>query len=406
MKKCYIWGTGKAAQKFYSCVKNQTKVLGFIDNDKNKWGEKFEGKSVFGANAIIDYDYIFVSVRQYEPVAYQLKMMRFEDDKILYLFEEGAEFVLQEIDFIDVNKWKVFLLEEENNKLKNRLNNAVFENYKIIDNENYWFPTIASNKDAVKKITQERCSMIRFGDGEFEVLSGRNRAPFQITTQELSHRLKEAILYDDKELLIAIADIYGSLSAYTEQIADGMRSYLTPKVRQEHLRFLQKNKIYYNALLFKTYMPYRDKEKTSSRIQLIKEIWNKKNIIIVEGDKTRSGIGNDLFDNANSIKRILAPTKNAYDKYEEIITNIKKIEKDKLILMALGPAGKVMALDLFKAGYQVVDIGQLDMDYDWYKAGLGYKVPNKYKYVSQLPEYEVLDIDDEEYLSQILYKID
>jgi len=39
----------------------------------------------------------------------------------------------------------------------------------------------------------------------------------------------------------------------------------------------------------------------------LKKIWDGKDIIIIESEKSRLGVGNDLFDNTKSIKRILCP---------------------------------------------------------------------------------------------------
>ena len=39
-------------------------------------------------------------------------------------------------------------------------------------------------------------------------------------------------------------------------------------------------------------------------------------------------------------------------------------------------------------------------------AGQGVKVPNPKKYVSQLPEMEITDIDDDEYKEQIIVHIE
>lgn len=113
-----------------------------------------------------------------------------------------------------------------------------------------------------------------------------------------------------------------------------------------------------------------------------------------------------MFDNARSIRRILCPTFNAYTKYDEILASSRKVDKNCLILIILGPAGKVLAYDLALEGYQVVDIGQIDMDYDWYRAGAGYKVPNPDKYVSQLPPSAVSEITDDVYRQQVLFWIE
>lgn len=120
---------------------------------------------------------------------------------------------------------------------------------------------------------------------------------------------------------------------------------------------------------------------------------------------TRSGVSNDLFDNAKEIKRILASTKNVYDVYDKILNEAVRIDKNELVLIVLGSAGKCLAYDMFNLGYQVVDIGQVDMYYAWYLKGQEIKTPNPYKYVLHLPEMEIKDIDNIEYNKQIIAKI-
>ena len=78
---------------------------------------------------------------------------------------------------------------------------------------------------------------------------------------------------------------------------------------------------------------------------------------------SRLGVGNDLLDNAKSIKRILGPSRQAFSKYDEILDEAKKLDKDVLILLALGPAATCLAYDLHKLGYQAVDIGHVDVEY-------------------------------------------
>ena len=82
----------------------------------------------------------------------------------------------------------------------------------------------------------------------------------------------------------------------------------------------------------------------------------------MEGEQTKLGIGNDLFDNAKNIKRIIAPAENAYKKIEEIIKLCKKLDSDTLFLCALGPTATVLSYRLAKLGYQSIDIGHIDID--------------------------------------------
>ena len=56
-------------------------------------------------------------------------------------------------------------------------------------------------------------------------------------------------------------------------------------------------------------MHLKDKTKVSIYIKKLKKLWDKKDIIIIEGEHTRFGIGNNLLDNAKSFKRIICPSK-------------------------------------------------------------------------------------------------
>ena len=42
-------------------------------------------------------------------------------------------------------------------------------------------------------------------------------------------------------------------------------------------------------------------------LKKLKQIWKDKDILIVEGVTSRSGVGNDLFDGANSISGLSVP---------------------------------------------------------------------------------------------------
>ena len=124
---------------------------------------------------------------------------------------------------------------------------------------------------------------------------------------------------------------------------------------------------------------------------------------------TRFGVGNDLLDNAVRIRRIEAPAVSSFDKYEEILETAKEAageKKDILFLIALGPTACVLAWDLFKEGYQAIDIGHLDLEYEWFLKGTGEICPVPGKYNNELPGGDVVsDIHDEKYESEIICRI-
>lgn len=99
----------------------------------------------------------------------------------------------------------------------------------------------------------------------------------------------------------------------------------------------------------------------------MRSIWNDRDVVIIEGAQSRLGVGNDLFDGARSIRRILCPPRNAFERYDEILAQALKLEKGVLFLIALGPTATVLSYQLFKAGYQAVDAGHVDIEYEWWR---------------------------------------
>ena len=163
---------------------------------------------------------------------------------------------------------------------------------------------------------------------------------------------------------------------------------------------------YGNAFISRCYYSFKDKNNSEKYFNLLKKIWNDRNIVLVEGAKSRLGIGNDLFNNVKGIERILVPEINAFNKYDEIINEVKKLSKDKLILLAAGPTATVLAYDLYKEGYQAIDIGHVDIEYEWFlrKAETKIKIENKFVCEAGFGE-GVGELDNNEYKKQILAQI-
>ena len=132
-------------------------------------------------------------------------------------------------------------------------------------------------------------------------------------------------------------------------------------------------------------MDYKNKDAKiiQDRIDNLKRIWNNREIIIVEGEKTKLGVNNDLFDNAKKINRIIVPSRNAFNAYDKILEAIKNISKEKLFILSIGPTATVLAKDLVELGYQAVDLGHIDIEYEWFKMGAKQKVLIKGKFVNE-----------------------
>ena len=51
------------------------------------------------------------------------------------------------------------------------------------------------------------------------------------------------------------------------------------------------------------------------------------------------------------------------------------MRKNKLILIALGPTATILAYDLYKLGYRAIDIGHIDIEYEWFLRKANTKIP-------------------------------
>ena len=284
--------------------------------------------------------------------------------------------------------------------------------YEILDSINKKelinIPKIKSCEDTIKEILENNKSICRFGDGEFACISGNLRAKF--TTKyypELAERLIEVLNCNEDGLMIALADNYGNLDKYSEQSVREIRHYMTEDVRMEHNKLLNPDREYYNAYITRPYVLWKDSDRNAAtRFDKLKQIWDKKDCVIIEGNQTRMGIGNDLFDNATSIKRIIAPAIDAFERYDEILEAALKQPEDILYILALGPVATVLAFDLYKSGRQALDMGHVDLEYEWFLQGKGVRqaVPTKFN-----NEFDggtgVIDIHDEVYESQIVESV-
>ena len=324
------------------------------------------------------------------------------------------------------------MMTESNNKMINIVNtvikNAETTNHDIIKNARYLDNAIENIKyeisdpkfdeetllipefyeidETIEMIARDKCSMARFGDGEFALMENKKRQSFQRMDEQLAKRLREIITKNENGMLIGIADNYGNLEKYNLSGKRGIRYYMTDEVRREHAKYLDKDRKYHNAYISRPYALYADNmtQAPRKRFDALKRIWDGRKVIFVEGALTRLGVGNDLFENALKIQRIEAPAENSFDRYDDILkASLRHAQSDTLFLIALGPAAGVLAYDLYKAGYQAVDVGHVDLEYEWYLNGKGGRSEVKHKFNNEFQGGNIVeDIQDEEYLKQII----
>lgn len=262
-------------------------------------------------------------------------------------------------------------------------------------------PIVKSTDETIEKLVNSRVSISRYGDGEFSLMNGRDLI-FQPYYKELGEKLKFIIKSNEANHIVGIPNIFLDLNIYTDKSREYWSKYLNLN-RNRIYKMLNIKKKYYDSLVTRLYIDCKDKSKVEQRFNSMKELWNNREIVIIEGDKSRLGIGNDLFSNSKSIERIICPSQDAFSKYTEIISIAKKQDKSKLILLALGPTATVLAYDLCIEGYQAVDIGHIDIEYEWFLQGVNDKCPVKNKYIGEINGGDIVEsIDDIIYKSQVI----
>ena len=245
-----------------------------------------------------------------------------------------------------------------------------------------WSPKILSLYETLDYIVDNRVSVARFGDGEFKWMLGVPQNSFQTQSAELQQGLLRTLNINDKRLLLCMPDCFGDLKPFKSSVKK-FWSYVMFQERRK-LKKLLPDVVFGNLNITRFYIDYKNTEHVEDLIKKWKELWREKDLLIVEGELTRLGVGNDLFDNVHSIRRILAPPKDAFSCYSSILYEIEKnAKKDDLILIALGPTATILAGELALKNYWAIDIGHIDIEYEWYKMGATSKVPVKSKYVNE-----------------------
>ena len=260
------------------------------------------------------------------------------------------------------------------NKIKRFIKKLLF----IIRRNLYWpyflffakKPNVLSAEETIRFIVDNELSVSRFGEGEFKLMSKRGKIGFQEANDNLSNALLNSFAKRDAKLLVC-SNNFSTKHHMNVESGRWFKDYVYIYFR--HFNFFDRKYKYGDADITRFYQPdsfkytnfdYLEKQ----YVPLLRSIWNDKNLLIVEGSLTKLGLGNDLFSNAKTIRRIECPPKNAFSKYNQIIESIlKNVRKDELVLIALGPTASVLSVDLW-CNYKIrsIDIGHIDVVYMWF----------------------------------------
>ena len=225
------------------------------------------------------------------------------------------------------------------------------------------YPKVCSETETLKIIAEKGYSIARFGDGEFNMCIGRHKS-FQRYDECLVARLKEILVSDESGFLVGINTIRSE--------ADLTVIWKKFIIRRGHrvLALLDRDRTYESSTIT-TVFP-SEPTAFENHVVLLKSIWAGRKVVFVVGADSRFFFEKELFDNIARYEFVYGPAKNAFAKYDELIKQVTNYDKDWLIMISLGPTATVMTYDLFRLGYQAIDLGQTPSRFHLAKYGTRY----------------------------------
>lgn len=280
----------------------------------------------------------------------------------------------------------------------------------------FWKPyKIMGTRETIDYIVARKCSVARFGDGEFSIASYGCGLRFQRADPNLQNALNEVIRSNDPNLLLCLPWWVNAVKKRDQGSLGPIQKNGIKHNLHDWLRNFSRKRLYGDANISRI----TDTVQFSSRkeqVDYTKRIWEGRDVLILEGEKTRFGIGNDLLNNAESVRRILGPAESAYDFIDDLIDacmNACRNCQNPIVLLALGPTATVMAQKLSQKDVQAIDIGHLDICYEVSlrdNHSNSIPVPRKHpipgKYTAEAVGGDVVEnCADPLYLSQIIHRV-
>jgi len=264
----------------------------------------------------------------------------------------------------------------------------------------------------LRYIHKKKCSIARYGDGEFDLIFHKRNLGFQFDSEEIGKRLVAVLKNNNDSLLICIPRCYNTTKDCNDHSKEFWIEWGKNGHHEQIINLIRKaagrDYLFGDSQITRPYIDWKTTKRAEKTFPMLKTLWKDRDIIIVEGEQTRLGVGNDLYSGAKSIKRILTPAVNAFDSYDKIKQAILDNYHGELIIMALGPTATILASDFADLGMQALDIGNIDIEYEWYLQKATERVAIEGKFTNEAKNGTgrvYTECDDPIYLSQIVARV-
>lgn len=272
---------------------------------------------------------------------------------------------------------------------------------------------IMSPQKTIAYVRKNNCCIARYGDGEFDLALDKKDEGFQKRNPEIAKALLEVLSNKNQNLLICVPRCMNTVKECNDHSKEfwiewGRRDNHHQEIVQMVRGYAGNNYRFGDSQITRPYIDWKTDKRAKKIFPMLKQLWGGKDILIVEGAQTRLGVGNNLFDNATKVERILCPAIGAFENREEIKECILKHYRGQLILMALGPTATVLAAEFASKNIQVLDIGNVDIEYEWFLRGAKDRIPIPGKFTNEAKDGVgriFTECIDERYMSQIVDKV-
>ena len=151
-------------------------------------------------------------------------------------------------------------------------------------------PKVLNLYDSLYALVDSDKSLARFGDGEFKIMLGES-INFQKYDPILSKRLCQILGNNLDNIFIGVPDVFGYCDGnYFRRVMVSCRDAL--------YKYMNFEKPYCDAFLTRQ-SKFSSEKMGNDYYGNLKKLWENKDIVIVEGEGSRLGIGNDLFSNTS-----------------------------------------------------------------------------------------------------------
>jgi glycosyltransferase family protein len=245
-------------------------------------------------------------------------------------------------------------------------------------------PQVRTVEDTLDAVVRGKLSLSRFGDGEIGLMNGGD-----ILFQRGSSRLAKALRRVAREPLpghiSCVPPMFGKLDFLNASDREFWRIHLR-RYEASWRRYFRGHSELGNAFLSRPYSPYeRGQAPASTSFPLLRRLWAGRDVILVEGSRSMLGVGNDLLREARIAGRVIVPHRDAFEEIERIWEVLLELPGGHLYLVAAGPTATVLCYRLHGAGRQGIDIGHVDLEYEWWRRGADRKVKIPGRAVGEVP---------------------